>query len=111
MRRCRHGPMPGWWWGSMLRNGARWPASVSPWTSAATVTAPGVAVADRGRCVGCGRCTIVCPTGAIGLDGEGKATVNRAICHGCGACVQECRTGAMRLETLRQPGQKQETAR
>ena len=45
------------------------------------------------KCTGCGRCTAVCPKGAISIreiDGKMKAYTDRAVCVDCGACVSAC---------------------
>ena len=44
----------------------------------------------RDRCVGCGRCVAVCPTGAIGLDPAVGLTTDLAKCTACGRCVDAC---------------------
>ncbi len=54
-----------------------------------------VAVVDPERCVGCGVCEEVCPTGAISVGQI--AGVDRTKCTGCGRCVAECPRGALRL--------------
>jgi len=42
------------------------------------------------KCVGCGRCTEVCPHGVFDMD-ESKATVVRKeSCMECGACAKNC---------------------
>ena len=48
----------------------------------------------RDRCVGCGRCVAVCPTGAIGLDPAVGLTTDLAKCTACGRCVDACLHGA-----------------
>lgn len=41
------------------------------------------------RCIGCGTCATVCPTGAISVR-EGKAMVDEQLCTACEACVAAC---------------------
>jgi energy-converting hydrogenase A subunit Q len=50
-------------------------------------------VLDAGRCVGCGCCIDVCPTGALELDE--KAAVNEDDCTGCYDCLEMCPVGAI----------------
>ncbi|HNX37275.1 MAG TPA: 4Fe-4S binding protein [Candidatus Cloacimonadota bacterium] len=53
---------------------------------AATVVIPNV---KRGKCVGCGECTYVCPTSSITLVRE-KAVIDAATCINCNICVKTC---------------------
>jgi pyruvate formate lyase activating enzyme len=48
------------------------------------------------RCIACGECVKVCPTGAqsLGLEGRG---FNRDLCNNCGACVAVCYAEALQL--------------
>ncbi len=50
------------------------------------------------RCVGCGRCAEVCPSGASRLitekDQPPRLELDRAKCTGCLQCVQACLSGA-----------------
>jgi len=54
-------------------------------------------------CVGCGRCTEVCPHGVFGIAGSkadgktgGKAQIiDRDSCMECGACAMNCPVGAI----------------
>ncbi len=53
---------------------------------------------DESLCRGCGKCTEVCPFGAVILidreDGTRVARVQEALCKGCGPCSVACPTGA-----------------
>lgn len=47
---------------------------------------------DETRCVGCGRCDKVCPTGATFYDKKNKKLVfEYDKCIGCGQCVYQCK--------------------
>jgi len=46
------------------------------------------------KCTGCGSCTDVCPTEAIGIE-QGKAEISIE-CTDCGACTRVCPEGAIR---------------
>jgi ferredoxin len=54
-----------------------------------------VAHVDPERCVGCGACREVCPTGSIKVEYD-HAVVAEG-CIGCGICVEECPAGALSL--------------
>ena len=47
-------------------------------------------------CAGCGRCTDVCPNGAIGIK-DGKACRAPEKCVSCGKCADVCPTAAIRI--------------
>ncbi len=47
------------------------------------------------NCIGCGKCTEVCPGNLIRLR-DGKAVIAREKdCWGCTSCLKECRKGAI----------------
>lgn len=54
---------------------------------------------DKG-CLGMGSCALVCPAGAIRMEG-GAARVDRERCIGCGACVEVCPRDVIALEPFR----------
>ncbi|MGN0182620.1 MAG: ferredoxin family protein [Candidatus Ornithomonoglobus sp.] len=46
---------------------------------------------NKKKCVGCGRCRIVCPGTLIKQDGDNKAYIKYPKdCWGCTSCVKEC---------------------
>ena len=47
------------------------------------------------KCVGCGKCTTVCPFGALSI--VNRKAVASAACTMCGACVKECPVQALSL--------------
>jgi ferredoxin len=51
---------------------------------------------DLERCVRCGKCEKVCPTGAIMVD-EDIFRVDSSRCNGCGQCIERCRHEALSL--------------
>lgn len=51
---------------------------------------------NKERCIGCGRCIVVCPQGAIELY-NGKSRTRRDICIGCGKCAEACLSDARSL--------------
>ncbi len=56
-------------------------------------------VIDRERCIGCGNCIRVCPSGTISLV-EGKAAVNGERSLACGQCVAVCPAGAVSVSAV-----------
>ncbi|MEM1570830.1 4Fe-4S binding protein [Pyrobaculum sp.] len=53
---------------------------------------------DTARCVLCGVCAGVCPTGAIAVDEEsGLITVDGGKCVECGVCQEACDVGAIKM--------------
>ena len=54
------------------------------------------AFVDKNLCVGCGKCTEVCRTGAIRIiDKKAVVDFNRCVC--CAICVRTCPRGAIRI--------------
>jgi heterodisulfide reductase subunit A len=61
---------------------------------------PQISQVDIKRCVGCGKCVLTCPFGAlkkIDFRGEPKAEVIETVCQGCGICASTCPQGAAQL--------------
>lgn len=58
---------------------------------------------DKSKCVGCGRCTKVCPGGLLYLDQENKAEIGEVDtfgwngCWQCEHCIAVCPKGAIRI--------------
>ena len=52
---------------------------------------------DRKKCVACGRCAALCPTGAIPADDP--AATHEEVCLLCAACAKHCPTGARQMGT------------
>jgi len=57
-----------------------------------------VAYVNENLCIGCGRCTDICPYGAIEKNERGLAKVTDVLCKGCGNCAVTCPTGAITME-------------
>jgi NAD-dependent dihydropyrimidine dehydrogenase PreA subunit len=47
------------------------------------------------RCLGCGKCTEVCPHKVFSLSGNSAHITDKDRCMECGACAQNCPAGAI----------------
>lgn len=56
---------------------------------------PGVSWSKK-KCVGCGACAGVCPSGALYMTSEGMK-IRHGSCTGCGKCEKVCAAGALRM--------------
>lgn len=56
---------------------------------------------NNDSCIGCGKCTKICPIEVISLKNK-KASIDESICLGCGVCVRNCPTKAIKLKTRSQ---------
>jgi heterodisulfide reductase subunit A len=70
---------------------------------------PAVAIVNEQTCIGCMRCELVCPYGAIEqrevctVDGHvcgHTAYVNPGVCQGCGTCQAVCLSKSVELQTF-----------
>ncbi|MFC1929751.1 4Fe-4S binding protein [Chloroflexota bacterium] len=52
---------------------------------------------NPGRCIKCGRCVEVCPTGAIKELKEGEIEIRRDRCNNCGNCAEICPAKALKI--------------
>ncbi|GFM33127.1 CoB--CoM heterodisulfide reductase iron-sulfur subunit A family protein [Desulfovibrio subterraneus] len=63
---------------------------------------PQVSRVNQNRCVGCLKCTMTCPFGAVkdvkDRAGNTKAEVVETVCQGCGICTVTCPHGAIQLQ-------------
>ena len=50
---------------------------------------------DVEKCVGCGRCTEVCPHGVFDTVGGKACVTNKDACMECGACALNCHESAI----------------
>lgn len=50
------------------------------------------------KCIGCGRCTEVCPHGVFIMNEEKAEIKEKDRCIECGACAVNCPTGAIAVD-------------
>ena len=51
---------------------------------------------DKNKCVGCGKCSLVCPGSLIKLDKNRRAYIKYPKdCWGCTSCIKECKAYAI----------------
>lgn len=50
------------------------------------------------KCVGCGRCTEVCPHGVFQMSGKKAEMLNKDSCMECGACMKNCAFDAISVK-------------
>jgi len=60
-------------------------------------------VIDADRCVQCGTCVAVCPSGSIGVAGDSNLPELVKMCTGCSLCWDFCPRGGLRYEALWPP--------
>lgn len=65
---------------------------------------------DQERCIGCGICVGICPTGAISVN-DGKAGIDMEKCIRCGKCHDACPHDAVRHDSERIPLEVKENLR
>jgi NAD-dependent dihydropyrimidine dehydrogenase PreA subunit len=53
---------------------------------------------DAAKCVGCTRCTQVCPHGVLKMEQKRVVIVDRDGCMECGACARNCPTDALTVD-------------
>jgi NAD-dependent dihydropyrimidine dehydrogenase PreA subunit len=52
---------------------------------------------DADKCIGCGRCTEVCPHGVFELNVQKARIADRDSCMECGACALNCPVSAVEV--------------
>ena len=50
------------------------------------------------KCIGCGRCTEVCPHGVFAIAGRKAEIIEKNNCIECGACAMNCPVNAISVE-------------
>lgn len=56
---------------------------------------------NQSKCIKCGICSKVCPTGVLSIDKTGPNAINEKNCIACGQCVAVCPHGA--LDNIKSP--------
>ena len=52
---------------------------------------------DPDKCIGCGKCTEVCPHGVFEIVDKKALIVNKNSCMECGACALNCPANALEV--------------
>ena len=52
---------------------------------------------DNNKCVGCGRCTEVCPHGVFEIYERKVQITDKDLCMECGACAKNCSANAIEV--------------
>ncbi|MCL2544838.1 MAG: 4Fe-4S binding protein [Clostridia bacterium] len=50
------------------------------------------------KCIGCGKCTEVCPHGVFEMDGRKAKIADKDRCMECGACALNCPASAIEVD-------------
>ena len=50
-----------------------------------------------GKCIGCGRCTEVCPHGVFDTNDDAAQITDKDLCMECGACALNCPVKAIEV--------------
>ena len=53
---------------------------------------------DQDKCVGCTRCTQVCPHAVLEMKDKCALIIDRDACMECGACAKNCPTDAITVD-------------
>ena len=54
---------------------------------------------DADLCIGCGRCTEVCPHGVFRIEAAKAAIIDLDSCMECGACKRNCPVAAIEVKS------------
>jgi ferredoxin len=72
-----------------------------PWSIESSLLPLGEVIVDESRCSACGRCAVVCPSGALAVGDSPNAafalTLDSDACSACGVCVSSCPESAITL--------------
>ena len=50
------------------------------------------------KCIGCGRCTEVCPHGVLNVVNSKAVITDKNSCMECGACAKNCPVSAIKVD-------------
>ena len=56
-------------------------------------------ILSSAKCVGCGKCTEVCPHSVFVLENDKAAILDKNSCMECGACAKNCPTDAISVNS------------